>query len=399
INGRIVNGYPAYEGKAPYTVGLSFSGNGGWWCGGSIIAHDWVLTAAHCTNNAGQVTIYYGATWRTNAQFTHTVGSHEFRQNGNWPNQNGNDIALIHTPHVDFWHMVNKVELPSFNDRYNSYDNAWAVACGWGLTTSGSQPDWMECVDLQIISNSECSRTYGNQPDGILCVSTSGGKSTCSGDSGGPLVLHDGGRLVGVTSWVSGNGCTAGLPSGFTRVTNQLDWIRDNSGAQYTHTVGSGSFRQHEHYNTNNLNNDISLINTPHVDFWHLVNRVELPNGNERYNNFEGWWALASGWGRPCDSCGVSDYLNCVDSQIISRNDCAGVYGSEVVTDNVICTSTPGGKSTCAGDSGGPLVIHDGNKLVGVTSFVAANGCTSGLPDGFTRVTSYLDWIRDHTGI
>ncbi|EDW54299.1 GM18056 [Drosophila sechellia] len=48
-----------------------------------------------------------------------------------------------------------------------------------------------------------------------------------------PLVLHDGGRLVGVTSWVSGNGCTAGLPSGFTRVTNQLDWIRDNSGVAY----------------------------------------------------------------------------------------------------------------------------------------------------------------------
>ncbi|XP_032291100.1 serine protease 1-like [Drosophila virilis] len=231
IEGRITNGYPAYEGKAPYTVGLSFNG---WWCGGSIIAHDWVLTAAHCTNGASSVTIYYGATWRTNAQFTHHVGSGEFRQNPRWPNENGNDIALIHTPHVDFWSMVNKVELPSYNDRYNMYDGSWAVACGWGGTYDGSPlPDWLQCVDLQIISNNQCSQTYGHQPDGILCVATPDGKSTCQGDSGGPLVLHDGGRLVGVTSWVSGAGCQSGLPSGFTRVTNQLDWIRDNSGVAY----------------------------------------------------------------------------------------------------------------------------------------------------------------------
>ncbi|KAH8341601.1 hypothetical protein KR059_011634, partial [Drosophila kikkawai] len=388
LNGRIVNGYPAYEGKAPYTVGLGFSGNGGWWCGGSIIAHNWVLTAAHCTNNAAQVTIYYGASWRTNAQFTHTVGSGDFIQNGNWPNQNGNDIALIRTPHVDFWSLVNKVELPSYNDRYNMYDGWWAVACGWGLTTSGSQPDWMECVDLQIISNSQCSQTYGTQPDGILCVSTSGGKSTCSGDSGGPLVLHDGGRLVGVTSWVSGNGCTAGLPSGFTRVTNQLDWIRDNSG--YTHTVGNGDFIKHS-------NADIALIRIPHVDFWHMVNKVELPSYNDRYNNYNEWWAVACGWGGTYDGSPLPDWLQCVDLQIVHNDECGWTYGS--VGDNVICTRTVDGKSICGGDSGGPLVTHDGSKLVGVSNFVSSNGCQSGAPAGFQRVTYHLDWIRDHTGI
>ncbi|XP_017074157.2 serine protease 1-like [Drosophila eugracilis] len=227
IEGRITNGYPAEEGKAPYTVGLGFSA--GWWCGGSIIGSEWVLTAEHCIGGDA-VTVYFGATWRTNAQFTHWVGS------GNFISHASADIALIRIPHVDFWHMVNKVELPSYNDRYNDYNEWWAVACGWGRTYDGSsQPDWMQCADLQIIHNSECSRYYGTGVvgDNIICVRVVDGKGTCNGDSGGPLVTHDGAKLVGVTNWVSGAGCQAGEPAGFQRVTYHLDWIRDHTGISY----------------------------------------------------------------------------------------------------------------------------------------------------------------------
>jgi len=231
IEGRITNGYPAYEGKAPYTVGLGFSGNGGgWWCGGSIIGHNWVLTAEHCSGSAESVTVYFGATWRTNAQFTHWVGRHDMI------NHHDSDIALIRIPHVDFWHLVNKVELPSYNDRYNDYNERWAVACGWGGTYDGSPlPDWLQCVDLQIIHNSECQRYYGTGliQDKILCVRVNDGKSTCQGDSGGPLVTHDGNKLVGVTNFVPAVGCQSGGPSGFARVTYHLDWIRDHTGIAY----------------------------------------------------------------------------------------------------------------------------------------------------------------------
>ncbi|EDW72963.1 uncharacterized protein Dwil_GK17283 [Drosophila willistoni] len=228
IEGRITNGYPAEEGKAPYTVGLGFSA--GWWCGGSIIDHTWVLTAEHCIGDAESVTVYFGATWRTNAQFTHWVGNGDFIKN---PSA---DIALIRIPHIDFYHMVNKVELPSYNDRYNDYNEWWAVACGWGGTYDGSPlPDYMQCVDLQIIHNSECADYYGHEliGDNRICVRVVDGKGTCGGDSGGPLVTHDGSKLVGVTNFVASAGCQIGAPAGFQRVTYHLDWIRDHTGIAY----------------------------------------------------------------------------------------------------------------------------------------------------------------------
>ncbi|XP_023037361.1 serine protease 1-like [Drosophila willistoni] len=225
IEGRITNGYPAEEGKAPYTVGLYF--HGGWWCGGSIIDNTWVLTASHCTGGDG-VTVYFGATWRTNAQFTHYVGS------GDFIDHSSEDIALIRIPHVDFYHMVNKVELPSFNDRNNDYNEWWAVACGWGGTYDGSPlPDYMQCADLQIIHNSECAAYYGSVADNIICIRVVDGKGTCGGDSGGPLVTHDGNKLVGVTNFVAAAGCQSGGPAGFQRVTSHLDWIRDHTGIAY----------------------------------------------------------------------------------------------------------------------------------------------------------------------
>ncbi|XP_062134761.1 serine protease 1-like [Drosophila sulfurigaster albostrigata] len=232
----ITHGYPAYEGKAPYIVSLNLrrdDSNGLTLCGGSIIAHNWVLTAAHCTNDKHYVDIHYGSNWRWNGQYNHRVRSNNFIQHHLWPNTNGNDIALIRTPHVDFTDRVNRVRLPTFNQRNELFENWWAVTCGWGGQANGQLADWLQCADLQIMSNQECSKSYGNIPIGILCISTPGGKSTCGGDSGGPLVTHDNPILVGVTSFVSSAGCTSGSPAGFTRVTAHLDWIRQHSGVAY----------------------------------------------------------------------------------------------------------------------------------------------------------------------
>ena len=54
------------------------------------------------------------------------------------------------------------------------------------------------------------------------------------------------------------------------------------------------------------------------------------------------------------------------------------------------------------GDSGGPLIYRESDGVytqVGIVSFVSSAGCTRGYPAGFTRVTSYLNWISSNTGL
>jgi secreted trypsin-like serine protease len=53
------------------------------------------------------------------------------------------------------------------------------------------------------------------------------------GDSGGPLVILESDGLyteVGIVSFGSSSGCTAGYPAAFTRVTSYLSWISAYTG-------------------------------------------------------------------------------------------------------------------------------------------------------------------------
>ncbi|XP_034480511.1 serine protease 1-like isoform X2 [Drosophila innubila] len=172
------------------------------------------------------------------------------------------------------------------------------------------------------------------------------------------------------------------------------------TNAKLTYTVSSANFRQHASYNPSTLANDISLIQTPAVGFTYYINKVALPALANSYSTYAGQRAIASGWGKTSDAAaGVTNYLQYQTYDIISVDQCQRTYGSAVASKNVLCIATPNKSSTCQGDSGGPLVLVSNGVLVGVTSYVSSAGCQSGAPSGFTRVTSYLDWIRSYTGI
>lgn len=57
-------------------------------------------------------------------------------------------------------------------------------------------------------------------------------------------------------------------------------------------------------------------------------------------------------------------------------------------------------KKICFRDSGGPLFIMDDDEnpiQIGIVSF--SYGGFIKLPDGYTRVSMFLDWISEVTGI
>ncbi|TMW46059.1 hypothetical protein DOY81_008863 [Sarcophaga bullata] len=116
------------------------------------------------------------------------------------------------------------------------------------------------------------------------------------------------------------------------------------------------------------------------------------------YSTYVGDEVIASGWGRTSDASSVSSDLNFAVMEVITNTKCAKTYGYTITSSN-LCVATPGGVSTCQGDSGGPLVLETTKVQVGIVSFGAADGCAKGYPAAFTRVTSFLPWIADKTGL
>jgi len=96
--------------------------------------------------------------------------------------------------------------------------------------------------------------------------------------------------------------------------------------------------------------------------------------------------------------------LRKVDLPLQNAALCSSVLGSDF-TGNMLCGGVKqGGLDACQGDSGGPLVTSSGTSnnsaqvQIGIVSWVL--GCAlAGKPGVYTRISRYLDWIRQTTGV
>lgn len=219
------------------------------------------------------------------------------------------------------------------------------------------------------------------------------------------------GLLIGIVGLPSPSACGGSILSN-TRVLTAAHCWNDGRNQARTFEVVFGSaflfhggvrifangIAVHPEYDARRLANDVAILSLSRsVAFSNTIRPIKLPSGTFRNIDFTGVWAKASGYGRYSDLTlpNMNTVVRHIFLQTIPLNSCRAKYGT-IVLDSNICTSGTGGVGICQGDSGGPLTINVQGEdiLIGISSFVAYDGCELGFPSVFARVTSFLGWIE-----
>uniref|UniRef100_A0A8C8GSL0 Plasmin n=1 Tax=Oncorhynchus tshawytscha TaxID=74940 RepID=A0A8C8GSL0_ONCTS len=225
--GRIVGGCVSKPHSWPWQISLR-TNTGVHFCGGTLIAPQWVLTAVHCLESSKRPSAYMVVLG------THTEGANEPSKQERkleklilGPGET--DIALLK---LESPAIINDKVLPAClpEKDYVVPPGTECYVTGWGETQGTGGEGLLKETGFPVIENKVCNRpAYLNNriKDHEMCAGNiEGGADSCQGDSGGPLVCHAQNTFVlqGVTSW--GLGCANAMKPGvYVRVSKFTDWI------------------------------------------------------------------------------------------------------------------------------------------------------------------------------
>lgn len=246
---RIIGGSVAAPTEAPWTAALVLRGRTapeGQLCGGTVIAAQAVVTAAHCVVDApsGAFDVVTGRQRLSDAAAGQRIAVAAIRVNPAYVDSTArNDVAvlLLATPTA-----APALPLAGTGDGGLTAAGATLLLYGWGGVQSvdGSGSDDLKAGSMRALSDSACGRLWGSlyAPSGQVCAvgPDAGVPDACPGDSGSSLVggQDAGARLVGIVSF-GGERCgDPRAPTVFTRVSSYAGWIAQQAGGGSTSPPG-----------------------------------------------------------------------------------------------------------------------------------------------------------------
>lgn len=230
----VIGGHDATPGAWPAVVAIGYADRSaprGFYCGATLVAPTWVLTAAHCMagERARDVVVHAGLTVLSAPGGT-TIAVRRIVR-ANWIKRvERNDITLLELARPA---TQAPMALATSQGVYSA--GSRATILGWGSSKPSGKGfrDHLQEGTVRTVSGALCRWTWGDiDTRRQVCAGTSRRAvpvDSCSGDSGGPLIVRDPAGQPLLAGVVSFGGQRCGLrrqPAVYTKTVGYLSWIR-----------------------------------------------------------------------------------------------------------------------------------------------------------------------------